>query len=238
MLFQTPPVEHVRAPDWFQPRDPHWSDPALSAASYRRNLPHWRSEGATYFLTFRLNDSLPDEVVTAMRAERDEWQRLLATERTTGAVSAATLKGWADLQRRHFLKIEAIMDAGHGSCVLRDAVCRAVVVEALRYFDGERCRMAAWVVMPNHVHALCHPFPGRAVEELLGSWKKHTAAKINTHLAKTGQLWQRETFDRIVRDEAEFGRVVRYIAQNPAKARLRADEAEVWLSEEIRVANA
>ena len=52
-----------RVPDWFRPCDPRWSDPALDAGSYRRNLPHLRIEGATYFVTFRLNDSLPESVV-------------------------------------------------------------------------------------------------------------------------------------------------------------------------------
>ena len=29
---------------------------------YERNLPHWRQEGGTYFVTFRLADSLPASV--------------------------------------------------------------------------------------------------------------------------------------------------------------------------------
>jgi REP element-mobilizing transposase RayT len=237
-LFETPRVEHVPVPDWFRPCDPRWSDPALLVGSYLRNLPHLRKEGVTYFLTFRLNDSLPGEVVSALRAEREGWLRRVDAERRAGELSKATLQAWADLRTRHFLKVETIMDAGHGSCVLRESASRKVVAEALRYFEGVRCRMAAYVVMPNHVHALCHPLPERAIEDLIGSWKKHSADTINRSLGRTGQLWQHETFDRIVRDKMEFQRVVQYIARNPAKARLRNGEADVWLSDEIRAANA
>ncbi|MCE2692854.1 MAG: hypothetical protein LW645_01085 [Verrucomicrobiaceae bacterium] len=37
--------------------------------NYERNLPHWRQPGVTYFITFRLNDSLPREVVEAAKRE-------------------------------------------------------------------------------------------------------------------------------------------------------------------------
>ncbi len=52
-------------------------------------------------------------------------------------------------------------------------------------------------------------------------WKGATARLINRSLGRTGSLWQAETFDHIVRSEAQFGHFRRYIAGNPEKAGLR-----------------
>jgi len=49
-----------------------------SASLHKRHgayLPHWTAEGGTYFVTFRLADSLPQSGVLAYRRERE---RLLA----------------------------------------------------------------------------------------------------------------------------------------------------------------
>ena len=50
--------------------------------------------------------------------------------------------------------IERWLDAGHGSCVLRQNECASIVDDALRHFDGNRLALISSVVMPNHVHAL------------------------------------------------------------------------------------
>lgn len=38
-------------------------------------LPHWEHEGATYFITFRLADSLPASVSELSKRQRDDWLR-------------------------------------------------------------------------------------------------------------------------------------------------------------------
>jgi len=40
---------------------------------YHRNLPHWRQEGVTYFVTFRLADSIPDHVRQGWEDEKGNW---------------------------------------------------------------------------------------------------------------------------------------------------------------------
>jgi putative transposase len=42
---------------------------------YYRHLPHWRQEGATYFLTFRQSDSLPQDKLRQLEMMRREWER-------------------------------------------------------------------------------------------------------------------------------------------------------------------
>ena len=238
-MFRPPVIEQIPLPCDFRSFDPVYCDSARTLDSYSRNLPHWRYEGATYFVTFRLNDSVPSSVADELKVAADAMLLEVEEERAAfgGQLSQSTLQKWEAFQKRQFQKLETVMDAGHGSCCLRGPEIRGLVANALMHFDGERCRLSAFVIMPNHVHALCQPMPGHPLEEACGSWKRYSAGAINRKLARTGQLWQRESFDRIVRDGGHFRRVVRYIVRNPVKARLREDEATVWLSDEIRAAN-
>jgi REP element-mobilizing transposase RayT len=104
--------------------------------------------------------------------------------------------------------------------------------ETLLIFDGERYRLLAWVVMPNHVHVLVqldqqHPLP-----KVLHSWKSYVANQANKILGRSGPFWQREYFDRFIRNEDHYRNAVRYIEDNPVKAGL------VMLPEDWRFSSA
>jgi putative DNA methylase len=49
----------------------------------------------------------------------------------------------------------------------------------------------------------------------------------NRVLGRTGSFWQREYFDRLIRDENELERAVEYVVNNPAHAGLK-DWTWVW----------
>ena len=84
--------------------------------------------------------------------------------------------------------IERWLDAGHGSCVLRRNDCAGVVAETLRHFDGERIAQIAWVVMPNHVHAVFVLNSAWLLENIILSWKGFAARRINPLIARTGAV--------------------------------------------------
>ena len=80
----------------------------------------------------------------------------------------------------------------------------------------------SYVVMPNHVHLLVTPRV--CVSKLTHSLKRFTAREANRILNLTGRrFWQDESYDRLVRDQAEFQRIVRYIEWNPVMSGLVAD---------------
>jgi REP element-mobilizing transposase RayT len=119
------------------------------------------------------------------------------------------------------------LDRLEGARLLDNAEAASIVEEALLHFDGERYRLLAWCVMPNHVHALIHVERGRTLARVVHAWKSFTAHAINTALGRTGPVWQREYFDRFIRDDAHYFATVKYIERNPVAAGL-ADEAEDW----------
>ncbi|MEY2502477.1 MAG: REP-associated tyrosine transposase [Verrucomicrobiota bacterium] len=132
--------------------------------------------------------------------------------------------------------MEQWLDQGHGSCLLRGPDCAQIVADTLRHFEGERVAMISFVVMPNHVHALFAQNQEWPLEKLLQSWKRFTTREVNTLLNRNGSLWQRDYFDRLVREEQHFTNCVRYIRRNPEKARLPSKEfilSESELAREI-----
>ncbi len=136
--------------------------------TYRRNLPHWRIDGAVYLVTWRLAKSQPP----------------LCSEDKT------------------------------------------LVVNAIKYFEGERYDLPAYVVMDDHVHVLVYPLRDHSLQRILHSWKSFTANELRKLRQRGLPVWQEEYFDRIVRDEADLRQKARYILGNPLK---RWPDAEEYL---------
>jgi carbamoylphosphate synthase large subunit/REP element-mobilizing transposase RayT len=177
-----------------------------------RNLPHWRQAGAAYFVTFRLADAVP---ATLLR----EWKHELATWRKFHPEpwDAATKY---EYHRRFQETREDWLDKGHGTCLLRDIDAAQVVAGALKHFQGTRYLLDAFVVMPNHVHALLQPLNDNSLSGILHSWKSFTGKELKRRSADHQAVWQDENYDRIVRDEQELERLRDYIQCNPTKAKL------------------
>jgi REP element-mobilizing transposase RayT len=180
----------------------------------RGYLPHFDEPDRIQFITYRLADSMPQSVLEAA----DEALR-------RGEITEAG--------RRK--RIEYYLDQGHGACWLKDPAIAGMVEENLRHFDAERYRLLAWCVMPNHVHAMAEMMVGFPLEDVVHSWKSYTAHEINRILGRRGRVWQPEGFDRYIRDEKHFNRVIGYIEDNPVNAgRVRSAEDWPWCSARFR----
>ena len=191
----------------------------------RGYLPHVKREGADYFVTFRLADSLPREVLLRFEAERAERLRQVQVVKATGRKTAACDQ---TLNRDFRRKIERYLDQGSGACHLRRPEIAELVAGALKFFHGERYLLRDWVVMPNHVHVLDWPMPNWLVSDIVKSWKQFTSRRAKSALGLApGRLWQPEPYDHWVRDDEERARIRRYIRNNPVKAKLCA-RAEDW----------
>jgi putative transposase len=186
-------------------------------------LPHWQQEGAVYFLTFRLADSIPSRLRDQWEDEREAWMKVHPEPWTNETER--------EYHQRFSGALERWLDAGHGACVLRRPDCAQIVADTLRHFEGERVVMISLVIMPNHVHSLFVQNPEWPLEKLTQSWKRFAARQINKLLDRSGNFWQRDYFDRLVRDEKHFANCVRYIRRNPEKAHLSKAECVHWESD-------
>jgi len=183
---------------------------SATRASHGGHLPHW-AQRCTVFATFRLWDSLPATKCQAFEAEHDEW--LAAHPRPWDEQTEAL---YHELFPTRFQKW---LDAGYGSCLLADEASRADIESALRHFDSIRYSLYAFVVMPNHVHVLFMPTEGFDGLAIVRDWKSYTAHSINRRLKRSGPLWQKESYDHLVRNVESFNAIRSYIrANDSAKA--------------------
>ena len=198
---------------------------------YSRNLPHWRQQGVTYWVTFRQADSLPRARLDQLRSWRDrELDRIEAlggddTRPNSGLSAAAALEALAEETMK---QVEIWLDQGMGSCVFNDPECRGLMEKALMRDQGERHELSAWVIMPNHVHLLIRPLQGEQLERWLQEVKRSSSRMINTYLQRSGKLWSRESHDRIVRDGEHLWRCLRYLGRNPLRAGLNQNQFSLW----------
>jgi REP element-mobilizing transposase RayT len=184
----------------------------------RQDLPHWRQEGTTYFVTSRLADSVPHQIAEQWRAKRDLW---LAQHH---AASYADLPEGLHLDYTRLFTdtFHELLDAGHGECVLARPACADILVRKMLEGHGACFRLGAWCVMPNHFHALVEPAKGTMLGHIVQHWKGGSAFAVNRLLGRRGALWQAEPFDHIVRSEAQLARLSAYVADNPQAARLES----------------
>ena len=215
--------------------NPEVANPLRAGIHTRGYLPHVKREGARYFVTFRLADSLPKDVLLKIQAERAESltrfyaQQSAANQLGTAAPNPSTPQ---DIEREYFRKVERYLERACGECWLRRPDIAGIVAGALRFFDSQRYQLHAWVVMPNHVHVVFWPMPNHTLSAIAQSWKRHTAREANKILGRTGQtFWQPEPFDHWIRSDEEHARCCRYVLNNPVKARLcAAPEDWQWSS--------
>jgi putative transposase len=187
---------------------------------YKRHLPHYQPAGATLFITFRLTGSIPHEV---MQQLMDEVQK--TEEQLDRIEDAQERTRQADVERRRtFGKWDAALDANTaGPHWLRDRQVAALVAEALRYRDGRNYMLHAYCLMSNHAHVVCAPLekPGggyQSLSTIFHSLKGYTAHEANQYLGRSGDFWQHESYDHVIRSNAEFHRVIAYVLNNPVKA--------------------
>ena len=147
-------------------------------------------------ITYRLSDALPAAVAQRLV---DELQ--------------------PDAEPTYRKRIEAYLDSGHGSCALRATVHAKLILDNWLRFNVDRYDLCAWVIMPNHVHVLIRLNGSASLAGIVQSWKSYTGRRLPV-------TWQREYWDRFIRDENHYHQAVAYIHDNPVKAHLCRQPAE------------
>ena len=167
----------------------------------RGYLPHFDGRAVPQFITLRLFDSVPVAVL-------QRWMRELDVPNSQ--------KDQIILQRR----VEKYLDQGYGEAFMKIHRVAEMVQKELLYYDGQSYRLSSWVVMPNHIHFLMTRFEAIEIADIMQAFKSLTSHKANKILRRNGQFWMEDYFDRYIRNAEHFAKTVRYIENNPVKARL------------------
>jgi REP element-mobilizing transposase RayT len=146
---------------------------------------------------------------------------------------------WKSLElsfrRRHLPHLE-VPDATYFvsfSCLQKRELpheARDLVMAQIRSLDKDTIDLDAAVVMPDHAHAIFRLIGTLSLTQILKGIKGRTAHRINELTDRQGQVWTQESFDHIVRGEAEWEDKMEYVRQNPVKKGLvSSPEQYKWL---------
>jgi putative transposase len=112
---------------------------------------------------------------------------------------------------------------------------RDLIMAAIQSCNGRSIDLDAAVVMPNHAHTIFRLIEPHKLSRVLQQIKGRSARQVNqllkqTHSVKPASLWMDESFDHIVRHEAELQEKIEYIQQNPVRSGLALKPEEYrWL---------
>lgn len=204
-------------PSGFRGLDPH-----KPVKIYTRNLPHWRQAGATYFVTFHLADALPAAKRNELVSMRREWESRNPPPRTETM--------WIEYAKSMFRKVEEWMDSGYGECWFLQPQYANELQRAILHFHQQRYEVGCFAIVANHCHLVMRPFDDCELENEVGAIKSVVANFINKQESRCGELWQQESYDRIVRDEEHLYRVVQYIGANPRRTAISRDKWHRWMN--------
>lgn len=167
----------------------------MTVAYHHRNLPHYFVNNGTYFITFRLANSIP----------QDKLEQLKNKNKNPGD--------------KIFAKYDALLESQeYGEKFLSDEKVAENLVRILHSLDDEEYKIICYTIMSNHVHLLFET--QNNVSRIMKTIKGRSARESNLLLNRTGSFWQSESFDRVIRDERELNMVIKYVLLNPVKCGL------------------
>lgn len=197
-------------------------------------IPHWSQSGAVTFVTWRTKDSIPKKVLSQWICEREKWceENGIPTREEEEPVSRWLSKlpqqRQLEYHRRFSRSWNEELDKCHGECLLRNQALSKIVKESLLFSQGDTYQIDSFVVMPNHVHLLAAFKDADEMLPQIARWKRFTARKINEFTNRSGNFWQPDCFDHLVRSRRQWDRIDRYISDNPKKSRLKKQEYAYW----------
>ena len=163
----------------------------------------------------RCADSLPREAVLRLREIADNLGKI-----------APQSSQFVELQRESFRTMDKYLDAGYGGCPFNQSAAAQIVIEGLISLTDWRVAAPHFTIMPNHCHIMLVPDTKclHSLSETMKRLKGRSANRLRRLIGGSGPVWQREWFDRWMRNDAEWDKCVAYIRNNPVKAGL----AQAW----------
>ena len=164
--------------------------------NYERHLPHRFPPDAAIFLTFRLADTLPRQLIARLHEET-------ALRANCGDITPEQL--YAE-QKKYFGRFDHLLNqADYGPTWLAQPAIATLIAQSLHYFDGKAYDLLCYCLMPNHVHVVVGTWSeAPPLIKTLQRLKSYTATQANKLLGRSGAFWQAESYDHVVRNGGEM----------------------------------
>jgi len=175
---------------------------------YRRKLPHIQPKDAVYFVTFNLKGALPLNILELLR---DNFKERIHNLHHNHKIKKEAFENY-------YNQINDILDDGEfGPHWLQNHHVAQIVADSFHYLDHKVFKLICFCIMSNHVHFIAYKLD-KPLHNIMHSLKSYTANQCNNALKRQGRFWQREYFDRIVRDRNDLTKKIEYTINNPVKA--------------------
>ncbi|MDR3626911.1 MAG: hypothetical protein P4L45_08765 [Ignavibacteriaceae bacterium] len=131
---------------------------------YKRNLPHFQPLDYPYFVTFRLYNSLPMEIIIEMQNKNErELKRIAGINNVTEKRNA-----YNEYQKEYFEIFDDLLSKTiFGPTWLGEEEVANIIKEAIHFRDGKEYELIAYTIMSNHIHIVFIPLVQRIADSLL-----------------------------------------------------------------------
>ena len=185
-------------------------------------MQHLYGNGRTYFVTFRLVDSLPQSIL--MELKREYKCRIDSIKETNPIFRQEIID---NITIDIFGKYDHQLDKfPYGKCVLKDENIASMLSAQILKYHKIYYELKCYSIMPNHVHILISSLDNEDenVIDKVETWMKlikgGSSRYINLAMKTSGQLWVHESWDRMIRNEKHYSNSFYYTINNPEKAAL------------------
>ena len=198
---------------------------------YFNRLPHFTPIAASYFITIRLHDSLPQVIFHPIKQAYDQELKSIL-ESTYTNEEKAELKD--HLKEKYFKNFKSQLDRQYGACFLSRSLIAECVIAKLYQYDKKYYDLCAYTIMPNHIHFLIDTAiqsnylhdptekdiisDYRPLPEIMKLVKGGSSFRCNKILDRKGSFWAPAYFDRIIRNDEHLNNTINYILYNPIKS--------------------
>jgi len=118
--------------------------------------------------------------------------------------------------------------ASQGISLIEDPSVTKSLIEALFWMERENVySLGAFVVMPDHYHAVIVLAGTKSLSQIMRSIGSHTAREANRIMGSSGQFWQRGYYDRAIRKTEDIEAIFEYMHHNPVRRGL-VQVADQW----------
>jgi REP element-mobilizing transposase RayT len=199
--------------------------------AYFQRLPHFQPIGASFFISFRLHESIPKIELEKLKDDYNpEYCKLLHLEDIYSRSQSLI-----ELRNAYFLKFDELLHkVNSGPTYLQEDLIAKMVAKQIYRFDGFLYNLLAYTIMANHVHLLIDTSIQLSAQQNINQLFEHfvsldrimkrikgpTAVYANRILNRKGQFWQRESYDTYIRNDKMLKNVIAYILDNPVKIKL------------------
>jgi REP element-mobilizing transposase RayT len=182
-------------------------------AFYRKKLPHWEVCDGVYFITIRQAGTIPPSGIKKLYDLSERLARCPNLE-------------YVAKQRKLFALLETLLTSSNIGNLLNKPYID-IIVEAIKYrHKMEQWHVVEYVIMSNHIHLFLLNKDGD-LRKSIKDFKRWTVTQFNSLAAFNKVTWQKEWFDHWSRSSEEDEKIVKYIRNNPVKAKL-VDDYRDW----------